>query len=383
MTIFWLFLQHLLLCLLTTIKTSVGDVADPLECPSGTLAYGMTLFIPESVYWRDPDLGPPPISNAPMPVSVCLLCGRITEIHREGNREFETLSPTSTEIRNLPSYQVCIGKGDLSRTVTQTFDCTDKSYLRHFNKDYKNMNTTYECAKVDNWEKADSYEASFNVEKANSRSRANWRDLTTNLTCETDYFMCGLEIFLDGIFDDHDEHETLDMKSEKFTELEEEEHHIIKPHRGPQFRAKCCNIERTDSTFSKGNSSSLSEKYVVSNEVLPSTHKHSRRQDITIIILSILVAVLMLTLFICMANLLCCHCVKQGSNFTSKAMVDCDSSMGNSNDDKDTYRDDISTTPDDHEETGRRSVFNSRPPTGFKKNSNGTVSILHVTPPRD
>ena len=74
----------------------------------------MTLFIPESVYWRDPDLGPPPISNAPMPVSVCLLCGRITEIHREGNREFETLSPTSTEIRNLPSYQVCIGKGQIS-----------------------------------------------------------------------------------------------------------------------------------------------------------------------------------------------------------------------------------------------------------------------------
>ena len=70
---------------------------------------------------------------------------------------------------------------------------------------------------------------SFNVEKANSRSRANWRDLATNLTCETDYFMCGLEIFLDGIFDDHDEHETLDMKSEKFTELEEEEHDVIKP----------------------------------------------------------------------------------------------------------------------------------------------------------
>ena len=67
------------------------------------------------------------------------------------------------------------------------------------------------------------------MEKANSRSRANWRDLATNLTCETDYFMCGLEIFLDGIFDDHDEHETLDMKSEKFTELEEEEHDIIKP----------------------------------------------------------------------------------------------------------------------------------------------------------
>ena len=73
------------------------------------------------------------------------------------------------------------------------------------------------------------FSGSFNLDNANSRSRANWRDLTTNLTCETDYFMCGLEIFLDGIFDDHDEHETLDMKSEKFTELEEEEHHIIKP----------------------------------------------------------------------------------------------------------------------------------------------------------
>ena len=88
-----------------------------MDCPSGTLAYGMTLYIPESVYWRDPDLGPPPISNAPMPVSVCLLCGRITEIkYEEGNREFETLSPTtktSTESHNLPDYQVCIGKGQI------------------------------------------------------------------------------------------------------------------------------------------------------------------------------------------------------------------------------------------------------------------------------
>ena len=76
-----------------------------MECPSGTLAYGMTLFIPESVYWRDPDLGPPPINNVPMPVSVCLLCGRIPKIYtEEGNGEFETLSPkASTENRNLPS----------------------------------------------------------------------------------------------------------------------------------------------------------------------------------------------------------------------------------------------------------------------------------------
>lgn len=40
--------------------------------------------------------------------------------------------------------------------------------------------------------------------------------------------MCGLEIFLDGIFDDRDEDEGLDMKSEKFTELQEEDDDIIK-----------------------------------------------------------------------------------------------------------------------------------------------------------
>ena len=41
--------------------------------------------------------------------------------------------------------------------------------------------------------------------------------------------MCGLEIFLDGIFDDHEEHEALDMKSKNFTEFEEEAHDIKKP----------------------------------------------------------------------------------------------------------------------------------------------------------
>ena len=72
------------------------------------------------------------------------------------------------------------------------------------------------------------FSGSFNLDNANSRSRANWRDLTTNLTCETDYFLCGLEIFLDGIFDDHDdEKENLKMKSEKLSESQEKETPVI------------------------------------------------------------------------------------------------------------------------------------------------------------
>ena len=94
-------------------------IADPLECPRGTLAYGMSLYIPESAYWRDPKLGPPSASTAPVPTSVCLLCHLITAAQvtaeQGGNREFETLSTSNlNENRNLPSYQVCIGKGQAS-----------------------------------------------------------------------------------------------------------------------------------------------------------------------------------------------------------------------------------------------------------------------------
>ena len=73
-----------------------------------------------------------------------------------------------------------------------------------------------------------------------------------------------------------------------------------------------------------------------------------------------------------------CPCVKQNANFGSKAMVDCDSSHSTSSSNDDGGDDVISTRSDE----GRRSVFNSRPPT-VKKKSSGTVSILHVTPPHD
>jgi len=77
-----------------------------LDCPSGTLAYGITIATPESVYWRDPSLGPPPINSIPIPLSVCLLCHKIS---------IKTnIEPDDTDISNnnlLPSYQVCIGKG--------------------------------------------------------------------------------------------------------------------------------------------------------------------------------------------------------------------------------------------------------------------------------
>ena len=89
-----------------------------MECPRGTLAYGMTLLMPESGYWRDPSLGPPPSSNAPLPISICLLCHRITKFSAGQNREeVETLS---AENRNQPSYQVCIGKGQYSSDLLDT-----------------------------------------------------------------------------------------------------------------------------------------------------------------------------------------------------------------------------------------------------------------------
>ena len=80
---------------------------DPLECPRDTIAYGMTVSIPELEYWRDPKFGPAPANNAPMPLSVCLLCHTITTIlgNREDGENVETLQ------ENQPSYQVCIGKG--------------------------------------------------------------------------------------------------------------------------------------------------------------------------------------------------------------------------------------------------------------------------------
>ena len=38
------------------------------------------------------------------------------------------------------------------------------------------------------------------MEQSNSRSRANWRDFTANLTCQYDQFLCGLDVILDGKF---------------------------------------------------------------------------------------------------------------------------------------------------------------------------------------
>ena len=172
-------------------KTKALFFLDPLECPRDTIAYGMTVSIPELDYWRDPKFGPPPANNAPMPLSVCLLCHTITTIlgNREDGENVETLQ------ENQPSYQVCIGKGqkdmiiaslilhlltktffskaletnyhdssraakithalnfllivvgDLSRTISQTFDCYENSYLKSFNKPHLALNSTYGCSK--------------------------------------------------------------------------------------------------------------------------------------------------------------------------------------------------------------------------------------------
>lgn len=39
---------------------------------------------------------------------------------------------------------------------------------------------------------------SFSNIATNSRSRANWRDMATNMSCGGDTFICGLEIYMDG-----------------------------------------------------------------------------------------------------------------------------------------------------------------------------------------
>ena len=77
-----------------------------LDCPSGTLAYGITIATPESVYWRDPSLGPPSFNSIPIPLSVCLLCHKISI---KTNIELDDSDTISNNL--LPSYQVCIGKG--------------------------------------------------------------------------------------------------------------------------------------------------------------------------------------------------------------------------------------------------------------------------------
>ena len=89
--------------------------ADALECPFGTLAYGMTISAPGSTYWRDPKKGPPDEDDTPIPFSVCLFCFRITETDLIESKEVEVVSLNN---RNSPSYQICIGKGTSNQLVS-------------------------------------------------------------------------------------------------------------------------------------------------------------------------------------------------------------------------------------------------------------------------
>lgn len=88
------------------------------------------------------------------------------------------------------------------------------------------MNATYGCGKIatQNQDKLDVYGTrfvhlvetvaskpqgfflrSFNLDQANSRSRANWRDLYLNVSCQGDQFLCGLDIYMDGKVNDSKE----------------------------------------------------------------------------------------------------------------------------------------------------------------------------------
>ena len=96
-----------------------------------------------------------------------------------------------------------IFSGDLSRTFPQTFDCIEKTYLKFFHKSGKLLNTTYGCQGLNNNANStdiDQYEAVYNGAESNNRARANWRDFHTNLQCQNDSYLCGLDIYMEGKF---------------------------------------------------------------------------------------------------------------------------------------------------------------------------------------
>ena len=102
--------------------------------------------------------------------------------------------------------------GDLSRTFPQTFDCIEKTYLKFFNKSDKLLNSTYGCQglnSIGNSTDFDQYEAVYNGADSNNRARANWRDFHTNIQCQNDSYLCGLDINMEGKFKEISEDDSI------------------------------------------------------------------------------------------------------------------------------------------------------------------------------
>ena len=120
---------------LLIIEIVLRILADSLECPFGTLAYGMTISMPGTTYWRDPEKGPPTESDRAIPFSVCLFCFRISTQDGEGtSEEFESFA-LQTNSKHSPSYHVCIGKGMRDLLVSrELLNSGQKWTLQYFAK---------------------------------------------------------------------------------------------------------------------------------------------------------------------------------------------------------------------------------------------------------
>ena len=60
-------------------------------------------------------------------------------------KALDKLSSRVAKINNASLLLIVIG--DLSRTISQTFDCYENSYLKSFNKPHLALNSTYGCSK--------------------------------------------------------------------------------------------------------------------------------------------------------------------------------------------------------------------------------------------
>lgn len=331
------------------------EIGETVRCPGGTLASGMTISIPGSAYWRDPSQGPPPQNAKPIPMSVCLKCGHMTETDQKLPENVEEFVAFHT---NKAVHQSCVGKGDLTRTLSQKFECEHSAFLRTFSKNDSDLNSQYSCyvpveiqGQRRNGTKTleSTYEARFPVTsgRSNARARTNWRDVQTHIKCDKyGEFICGLQIFMDGKFPEpkQQQQETnLDNNEEESINLEEE---YLR--RGPQFSALCC---RGRDVMGKSSAEFVSAGCLGTSQA-------------TIAVLAVIVSLMALALLLCTFNLCCWQMMPEKCSVGSTCceLQEVPPKYGDNN-----------STVGSAAANGTRSEFNTRPNTG-KPNNNVLIN---------
>ena len=139
--------------------------------------------------------------------------------------------------------------------------------------------------------------------------------MASNISCGGDTFICGLEIYMDGKFQEI-RRSTKPVSFEEFTvtessdvgnqveiQFEEEEDKkdefegIVRAQKGPELVPKCCSLQNEKSSISS------QERYTISNVGLDGCLYHNASTTTIVALLAVLVAILTLALFICCANL--------------------------------------------------------------------------------